>query len=209
MQRQFVDYYIGVSNCCKMDAARRAGYEFPDRQGWRLYQDPRIKEAIRERMEALAMPAEEVLARLSLIARNPLAALLKEVKLRSEQELIQRREAAGEGEASEIREGGFIPGEWGIDLETAQEMGFLPTIKRFGYDAQGRTKLETLDPVRALELLGNRLGLFNKTRVELTGEDGGPVQFALKPDLSKLSDEELEQLERLLNKTAVPDGDPG
>lgn len=38
---------------------------------------------------------------------------------------------------------------------------------------------------------------------ELTGANGGPLAF--QPDLSKLSDEELERLEHLMAKTAVAD----
>ena len=52
------------------------------------------------------------------------------------------------------------------------------------------------------------LGQWTEKR-ELTGKDGGPIEFRDRPDLSKLSDDELNNLERLLSKTTDPGRDPG
>ena len=41
--------------------------------------------------------------------------------------------------------------------------------------------------------------------VELTGKDGGPVQVSKGPDLSKLTDAELAQMEALLAKSSRTD----
>lgn len=66
--------------------------------------------------------------------------------------------------------------------------------------AGGTLKLKTHDKVGALKLLGEHLGMF-KQRVELTGKDGGPIQSQSAPlDLSNLTDEELDTLERLIAK---------
>ena len=47
------------------------------------------------------------------------------------------------------------------------------------------------------QLLGQRDIVTN----EHTGSAGGPIQLAVKPDLSQLSDEELQQLQRIATKT--------
>lgn len=56
---------------------------------------------------------------------------------------------------------------------------------------------------RRMELLG----LAAPTKVALSGPDGGPVEVQTTSDLSRLTDEELKQLETLVRKAAV-DGDP-
>ena len=45
----------------------------------------------------------------------------------------------------------------------------------------------------------------DKSKIELTGKDGGPVQVSKGPDLSKLTDAELAQMEALLAKSAATD----
>jgi predicted transcriptional regulator len=47
------------------------------------------------------------------------------------------------------------------------------------------------------------LGIDAQTKIELTGKDGGPVQFA-KLNLSKLSDQELSELQAIIAKTSEP-----
>ena len=50
---------------------------------------------------------------------------------------------------------------------------------------------------KALELLGRHAGMF-PNRHEHTGKDGEPIKF--RPDLSKLTKEELNELERILSR---------
>ena len=50
---------------------------------------------------------------------------------------------------------------------------------------------------KALELLGRHAGMF-PNRHEHTGKDGEPIKF--RPDLSKLTKEELDELERILSR---------
>lgn len=67
----------------------------------------------------------------------------------------------------------------------------------------------TMDPKRALailkaiELRMKVVGLEAPSKTELTGKDGAPLQIASRPDLSNLTDEELEQYEALANKIAA------
>lgn len=42
--------------------------------------------------------------------------------------------------------------------------------------------------------------------VEVTGADGGPIETTTRPDLSRLSTEERDQLEQLLERAAPADG---
>ena len=57
---------------------------------------------------------------------------------------------------------------------------------------------------RASKLAPKKYG--DRTQLEHTGRDGGPIQYQ---DLSKLSDEELDQLERLSAKISSAGGGQG
>lgn len=53
--------------------------------------------------------------------------------------------------------------------------------------------------LRGAELAGKHLGMF-PNKYEHTGKDGGPIR--LRPDLSKLTDDEIDALERILGRAA-------
>ena len=59
----------------------------------------------------------------------------------------------------------------------------------------------------AIFLAKNLLGYKDIVSNEHSGPDGAPIQIASKPDYSQLSDEELEQLRKLAEKTRSPDRD--
>jgi hypothetical protein len=59
----------------------------------------------------------------------------------------------------------------------------------------------------AIFLAKNLLGYKDILSNEHSGPDGTPIQFANKPDYSQLSNEELEQLRKLAQKTRTPDRD--
>lgn len=63
-------------------------------------------------------------------------------------------------------------------------------------------ELEYSDTMLALVLKGRRGDVF-KERRELTGKDGAPL-MGPPPDLTKLSDEELDQLHALMSKAQRP-----
>ena len=52
------------------------------------------------------------------------------------------------------------------------------------------------------QLLGQRDAIIN----EHVGSGGGPIQLSVKPDFSQLSDEELEQLRKLVRKAFPEQG---
>ena len=59
----------------------------------------------------------------------------------------------------------------------------------------------------AIFLSKNLLGYRDVVNTEHTGLDGGPIRIAAKPDLSNLTDEELEQLRAIADKTLPPGRD--
>lgn len=67
------------------------------------------------------------------------------------------------------------------------------------------------DPDLALKILEQAArdsgGAYSNRR-EITGKDGAPIEISRPLDLSRLSDEELSSLERLVVKVAEPGGDP-
>src|SRR5271157_1472942 len=67
-QRLFVEYYLGESAGCAVDAARRAGSRTPHPEGVRLLTNPTIRAAINARVATAAMAADEVLARIADLA---------------------------------------------------------------------------------------------------------------------------------------------
>jgi len=66
--RLFVVAYLGESSRSAVDAARRAGYSHPEKQGPRLAEKRQVKAAIDAGEATAAMPADEVLARATDVA---------------------------------------------------------------------------------------------------------------------------------------------
>ena len=56
----------------------------------------------------------------------------------------------------------------------------------------------------AIFLAKNLLGYRDVVNTEHSGLAGGPIQIAAKPDLSQLTDEELQQLRSFTDKTLPP-----
>lgn len=70
-RRAFIEYYLECWN--GTEAARRAGYKYPSHQVHRLLSNVVIQAAIDARLDEMAMPANEVLARLGDHARTNVA----------------------------------------------------------------------------------------------------------------------------------------
>lgn len=68
-QQAFLAYYFGVSNWNATDAARRAGYAYPNTEGPRLLLNAGVKKLIKERLDELSMSGREVVVRLTEQAR--------------------------------------------------------------------------------------------------------------------------------------------
>lgn len=71
-EKRWLDEYFQCWNAT--EAARRAGYKWPDKQGWQ--KKVKFADAITERLRKSAMSADEVLHRLASHARSDLGAFL-------------------------------------------------------------------------------------------------------------------------------------
>lgn len=130
-RRKFVEEYFR----CGMnatEAARRAGYKHPNKQGPDLVKLGIIQGEIERRLSTLAMDADEVLRLLGDHARGSIS------------------------DFTVIND----DGEWSIDLEQARSRGKLHLVKKLWVDKDGGVKLELYDAQSALVHLGRHHKLF-------------------------------------------------
>jgi phage terminase small subunit len=138
-QRVFVEEYLTTWNAT--EAARRAGYAFPNVEGARLLVNPSIAETIKARVAEKVMTADEVLVRLAGHAR-----------------------ATIEDIAQITDKGTFV-----LDLNKARRDGKLGMIKKIKAQKVGY-ELELHDQQAALVHIGKVHGLFiDKQNVNLQG----------------------------------------
>lgn len=177
-QQRFVDEYLVDLNATQ--AAIRAGYsqKTAQEQGARLLSNVMVQAAIAECMKAREQRTE--------ITQDKVVKELAKVAF---------------GDPRKVMSWG--PG--GLKLKDSAELtdddaAFVSEVSETTTEHGGSLKLKTNDKLKALELLGRHLGMF-KEKVEVTGKDGGPIQSqSAAPDLSSLTDDELEQLARLVAK---------
>jgi len=74
-------------------------------------------------------------------------------------------------------------------------------ISEVSISKDGTFKFKLHNKLDALEKAGKHLGMFIDKK-EITGPNGGPIETVNKPDLSKLTIEELKQLAELTRKAA-------
>jgi hypothetical protein len=153
-QRLFIEYYLGESNGNAADAARKAGYGSPETLGPRLVKKRSVQAAISARIATAAMPANEVLARLSEIATASL------------------------GDFIEVQDGNG----WTIDLKKAKRGGKLKLLKKLKSGEHG-PEIELLSPLDALEKLAKYHGLYIE-RVELKAKGTQAVRDYLDDESS-------------------------
>ncbi len=159
-RRIFIDAYLKCWNAT--EAARQAGYTYPDRQGPRLLGFVGVREIIAERLAANALDADEVLSRLGEQGRG------------------------GWSEYIRIRPDTHEP--W-LDIDQMREDGKLHLIKGFTVSDKGSVKIDGYDSQSALVHIGKHLGMF-KTQVEHSGPGGGPIPLEFT-QLAKMTDDEL------------------
>jgi len=131
-QRLFVEYYLGESKGCAVDAARRAGYRWPEKVGARLVGISGIRAAIDARVETAAIAANEVLARIADVATSDLLNFI------------------------EVDPGG----DWKVDLKQVQRLGLGHLIKRLRKNKDGTSEIELEARVPALLKLGDHYKLW-------------------------------------------------
>jgi len=161
-QRVFVEEYLSCFNAT--EAARRAGYAYPNKQGPRMLVNVGIQEAIKARIDEKAMSADEVLVRLAAMARGDM------------------------GDFLDIGSMGFV-----VDLSKASEEGLTKLIKKVRQRTTISTskdgaetevhdmEIELYDAQSALVQIGKIHSLFidrtditsggEKITVTLTGDD--------------------------------------
>ena len=127
-RRVFVEEYLRCWNAT--EAARRAGYAYPRRQGHRLLTNVDIQARVKERIQEKAMSADEVLLRLAEQAKGDMADFVN----------------------IEVR-GGIL------DFQKAKNLGLTHLIKSVSWSKSG-VRIELYDAQSALSLLGKHHGLF-------------------------------------------------
>jgi len=156
-QKRFVDEYLIDLNATQ--AAIRAGYskKNADKIGWELLGKTRIKaaidKAIKAREERTKVTQDKVVKELAKLA-------------------FSNMKEFAEWGPDGIR---FIESEE-LDDEAA---ACVAEIAQVNTKNGTNTKFKLHDKKGALELLGRHLGMF-VDKHELTGKDGGPVQFVIK-----------------------------
>ena len=134
----FIIHYLECLNAT--EAARRAGYKdgpWLRHFAQKLTTKSHIRGGIRVGMDAMMMSAEEVLSRISDIARGCIADFL---------------EIDGEGHSR-------------IDLAKARKLHKLGLIKRLSFDRQGRPEIELYSGLDALAHLAKAHSLFDRKGV--------------------------------------------
>jgi hypothetical protein len=137
-QRLFVSYYLGVANGNASEAAARAGYGSTRRSsGWyghALLKKPKIQAAIQRKLASVALHTDEVLA------------LLTDQAVRTFDDFLDIDSS----------------GKWSVNLAKARRRGLLHLLSSVTQTAEGATKIELVDPFRALVQLGKYHGLWER-----------------------------------------------
>jgi hypothetical protein len=156
-QRTFVEHYLACLNAT--EAARRADYTHPNKQGPRLLVNVGIQVAVSAGMALHAMPPSEVLHRLAAMGRG------------SAYDIVTIYESPLHditGQPILDKEGQPIVRAFpSLDLEKAHERGVLHLVKKVTYTAHGPS-VELYDAQAALALLAKHHGLLVE-RVDQTG----------------------------------------
>jgi phage terminase small subunit len=132
-QKLFVSFYCGTSQGNAVDAARRAGYRWPDKQGSQLLGKTRIRAAIDARVSGLVMPQDEILVRLGEIAGADLLDFIT----------------------------GDTSADIAVDLKRARRRGQGFLLKRLK-TTKGELDIELKDSIAAMTLIGKYYGMWDR-----------------------------------------------
>lgn len=136
-QKTFVEAYLS-NGFNATEAARTAEYTHPNKQGPRLLVNVGIRAIVNERLAEMVMSADEVLARLSAMARTDMTDFMKV----------------------------YPGGTPAFDFEKAQEASRLGLIKKFKVTNKS-IELELYDAQAALVHMGKHYALFtDKLKLE-------------------------------------------
>jgi len=130
-QQVFLEEYL----CCwnATEAAKRAGYKHPNKQGPRLLVHVGIQEAVQKRLQEKHMSADEVLARVAEIAR-------------------------GIGSEYFDEDGNFDF----LKARDDDKMHLVHSVARTDGEKSSSLKVEIYDALTALNMMGKNLKLWNE-----------------------------------------------
>jgi phage terminase small subunit len=145
-QQAFIDEYF-LCGMNATEAARRAGYSdhLLNTNASKLLQNTTISQEIDRRLKEKQLSADEVLARLSDMARADMRDFIKPIDVGNDRIVML------------------------VDLGKALAEGKSHLIKKVKYNAQGGLEIELHDSQAALEKVGRHYALFTD-KVEHSGE---------------------------------------
>ena len=131
-QRMFVEFYLGESAGCAVDAARRACYRRPEKLGPQVVRIGRVQAAIDAGAATAGTTSSEVLARIADVATSDILDFMK----------IGR------------------DGQGRVDLRRVKRLGLGHLIKRVRINKDGSQHIELEPRMPALVKLGEHLRLW-------------------------------------------------
>lgn len=135
-QRLFVNAYLGEARGNATQAARIAGYAEPNKAGWRIKNEPDVKNELERRLADSAMSANEVLFRLSNLAHATMA------------DAFDRQEVGNS----------YLPT---LNFQTMFDSGLINAVRKIKKVEFG-TEIQLQDTVAALKLLMQYHGLLKQ-----------------------------------------------
>lgn len=134
-ERAFVTAYLGRARFNASEAARQAGYAWPESQSWKLRHRTDVAQVIEAELKNRAMGQGEILETLSQIARRPGASWFK----------VSSRGAVT------------------LDMKAAQAAGLLDLAEGFDYNKQGKLVIKMPSRMEALTLLAKAQGMLKES----------------------------------------------
>jgi phage terminase small subunit len=168
-RRAFVESYLDCLNAT--EAARRAGYAEPRRQGSRLLTNVDIRVAVEVGFRERTMPREEVLARLTMLATASLEDFISLPAQEGVEDIPLPPEATERAPVA-------MSHLWRLDLAKAKQLGKLGALKKLKWGEHG-PEIELHDPLTPLGLLAKHYGLVSD---RVRQEDGPSIDWDRVPE---------------------------
>lgn len=171
---EFINAYMSDPRHVATDAAEKAGYRSRTSGGMRviaaqIMARPRVRLAINQAFEALAMPKMEILFRLARIAGGSITDVLNDD---NELDLDLAKQRGTDILIKKIERRRDIIEVKGTEVTAAGENGESELLEKIVI--KETVKFEIHDPLRSLEMLGRNARLF-VDQTQALGKDGKPI----------------------------------